>query len=113
MAGKTASKIRFAKQSPSQTRRPAEGAEGRILFLASDPRGDIMKMTLATDGVEREPMRRALRKIWRAQSGASAIEYGLLLAFIAVVLMVAAKLMSTNISDNFEAVAAEIDKTAA
>lgn len=58
-------------------------------------------------------MRRALRKIWRDQSGASAIEYGLLLAFIAVVLMVAVKLMSTNISDNFEEVAAEIDETAA
>ena len=54
-----------------------------------------------------------VQKIWRDQSGAAAVEYGLLLAFIAVVIIVSLNLMSTNISSNFENTAAELDSTPA
>ncbi len=58
-------------------------------------------------------MRRVVQQIWRGQSGAAAVEYGLLLAFIAVVIIVSLNLMSTNISSNFENTAAELDSTPA
>ena len=79
--------------------------------MVCDLCGDTIRVTLAAGLARREPMRRVVQKIWRDQSGASAVEYGLLLAFIAVVLMVAVKLMSANISSNFEITAAELDST--
>jgi pilus assembly protein Flp/PilA len=44
-------------------------------------------------------------KFFKREEGASAVEYGLLVALIAVVIMVAVALVGTNISDVFNTVA--------
>ena len=38
---------------------------------------------------------------WRSQEGATAVEYGLLVALIAVVIIVAVTLLGTNLKDIF------------
>lgn len=49
-----------------------------------------------------------IQKFIRDEAGASAVEYGLLVALIAVVIIGAVQLLGQNISSNFNAVAGSI-----
>ena len=49
-----------------------------------------------------------LRKLWQDEAGASAVEYGLLVALIAVVIISAVTLLGTNLSTKFNSVASSI-----
>jgi pilus assembly protein Flp/PilA len=51
---------------------------------------------------------KAIRKFWQDDSGASAVEYGLLVALIAAVIIVAVSLLGTNLSSKFNRVAGSI-----
>jgi pilus assembly protein Flp/PilA len=46
--------------------------------------------------------------LFEDEEGATAVEYGLMLALIAVVIMVAVALLGTNISDKFNTVATTV-----
>ncbi len=46
-----------------------------------------------------------LKKLWRDEEGASAVEYGLMVALIAVVIIVAVTALGTNLSGKFQTVA--------
>lgn len=46
-----------------------------------------------------------LWNIWKDESGASAVEYGLLVALIAVVIITAVTTLGTNLSGKFSSVA--------
>jgi len=46
-----------------------------------------------------------LLKLWKEESGASAVEYGLLVALIAVVIITAVTTLGTNLSGKFNSVA--------
>lgn len=48
------------------------------------------------------------RKISRRDEGATAVEYGLMVALIAVVIIVAVTLLGGNLADTFDAVADSI-----
>ena len=48
---------------------------------------------------------KTLTNFWSDESGATAIEYGLLASLIAVVIIGAVKLVGTNLSTKFNAVA--------
>ena len=50
-------------------------------------------------------MKQAIRRFISDESGATAIEYGLLASLIAVVIIGAVKLVGTNLSNKFNAVA--------
>jgi len=49
-----------------------------------------------------------IRNFFKDESGASAVEYGLLVALIAVVIIGAVTTLGTNLSDKFTAVAGAI-----
>ena len=49
-----------------------------------------------------------LRKLWQDEAGASAVEYGLLVALIAVVIISAVTLLGTNLSTTFNTAATTI-----
>ena len=49
-----------------------------------------------------------LRKLWRDEGGASAVEYGLLVALIAIVIISAVTLLGTNLSSIFSTAATSI-----
>jgi pilus assembly protein Flp/PilA len=49
-----------------------------------------------------------LKRFFQDESGASAVEYGLLVALIAVVIMVAVTTLGTNLSTKFASVATKI-----
>ncbi len=49
-----------------------------------------------------------LRKLWQDEGGASAVEYGLLVALIAVVIISAVTLLGTNLSTTFTSAANSI-----
>ena len=51
----------------------------------------------------------SLVKLWREEQGATAVEYGLVVALIAVVMLVAVQVLGTTISRKFEMVASELD----
>ena len=46
-----------------------------------------------------------LQKFWNDESGATAIEYGLIAALVSVAVIGSAKLLGTNISKTFDKVA--------
>ena len=50
-------------------------------------------------------MRNLITKLIRDENGATAIEYGLIAALIAVVIIAAVKLVGTNLSTTFNSVA--------
>jgi pilus assembly protein Flp/PilA len=50
----------------------------------------------------------ALKRFWTDESGATAVEYGLMVALIAVVIIAAVGLLGTNLSARFNQVAGSI-----
>ena len=53
----------------------------------------------------------AMRKFWSDEQGATAVEYGLMVALIAVVMIVSVKALGTAISSKFQTVASELNNT--
>ncbi len=51
----------------------------------------------------------SLVKLWREEQGATAVEYGLVVALIAVVMLVAVQALGTAISTKFQMIATELD----
>jgi pilus assembly protein Flp/PilA len=51
---------------------------------------------------------KAIRNFFKQESGASAVEYGLLVALIAAVIIVAVGLLGTNLSGKFQRVATSV-----
>ena len=56
-----------------------------------------------------EPMKSLMWKIWREEEGATAVEYALMVALIAVVIIVAVRSLGTSVSDKFDVVATAVD----
>jgi pilus assembly protein Flp/PilA len=52
----------------------------------------------------RNTMVATMRKLWNDESGATAVEYGLMVALIAVVIILAVTTLGTNLRDKFETV---------
>jgi pilus assembly protein Flp/PilA len=50
----------------------------------------------------------ALIKLWKNEDGATAIEYGLIAALIAVAAIAAFQLVGTNLSDTFHGIATQL-----
>lgn len=50
----------------------------------------------------------AVKRFWNDESGATAVEYGLMVALIAVVIIAAVKLLGGNLSTKFNQVATEV-----
>jgi pilus assembly protein Flp/PilA len=53
-------------------------------------------------------MSRALTKLFKNENGATAIEYGLIAALIAVAAIAAFQLVGTNLSDTFHGIATQL-----
>ncbi len=53
-------------------------------------------------------MKTILKSLWRDEEGATMVEYGLLVALIAIVALTAVKLLGTNLSSVFNTVATSI-----
>ncbi|NSL54725.1 Flp family type IVb pilin [Uliginosibacterium aquaticum] len=51
---------------------------------------------------------KTLRTFWQDEEGATAIEYGLMAALIAVVIIAAVRLIGTNLDATFDAVGAAV-----
>jgi pilus assembly protein Flp/PilA len=49
-----------------------------------------------------------IRRFWRDEEGPTAVEYGLMVALIAVVIIIAVALLGTNLSTLFSYIAGEI-----
>jgi pilus assembly protein Flp/PilA len=47
----------------------------------------------------------AMKRFWNDESGATAVEYGLMVALIAVVIIVSVALLGTNLNTKFDTVA--------
>jgi pilus assembly protein Flp/PilA len=62
-------------------------------------------------GPNREKSEMNLRKFLRDESGATAIEYGLIAACIAIAIIVAAQGVGTQLNATFEKVAAKLDES--
>ena len=54
-------------------------------------------------------MKKLAKRIWRDEEGATAVEYGLIVALIAVVIIVAVRSLGTSISAKFDQVAGELN----
>ena len=54
-------------------------------------------------------MKTLAKRIWRDEEGATAVEYGLIVALIAVVMVVAVRSLGTSISTKFDQVAGELN----
>jgi pilus assembly protein Flp/PilA len=50
----------------------------------------------------------AMKRFWNDESGATAVEYGLMVALIAVAIIIAVTLVGTNLEARFNEVAEEI-----
>ena len=50
-----------------------------------------------------------MKRTWRAEEGATAVEYALMVALIAVVMIVAVRALGTSVSAKFNMVATELD----
>lgn len=57
-------------------------------------------------------MKKLMQKLLKNESGATAIEYGLIAALIAVVIISGVSALGTNMDDQFQTVADEIASTA-
>ena len=51
----------------------------------------------------------AMGKFWSDEQGATAVEYGLVVALIAVVMLVAVRALGTAISTKFDMIATQLD----
>jgi pilus assembly protein Flp/PilA len=51
----------------------------------------------------------AMKRFWNDESGATAVEYGLMVALIAVVIIVAVTALGVNLSEMFSGVAGQIE----
>jgi pilus assembly protein Flp/PilA len=49
-----------------------------------------------------------MRKLWKDEEGATAVEYGLMVALIAVFIIGAVQLVGTNLEGTFQTVAAAL-----
>ena len=58
-------------------------------------------------------MKNLLMNMWRDEDGATAVEYGLMVALIAVVIIAAVTLLGTNLSEKFDTVAQEVGNAGA
>ena len=58
-------------------------------------------------------MMNLMKKIWREEEGATAVEYALMVALIAVVIIVAVRSLGTSVSEKFGVVATAIDAAGA
>ena len=54
-------------------------------------------------------MKSLMKRIWKEEEGATAVEYGLMVALIAVVIIVAVRALGTSISEKFDVVATAMD----
>ncbi len=54
-------------------------------------------------------MKNLMKKVWREEEGATAVEYALMVALIAVVIIVAVRSLGTSVSEKFDIVATAID----
>ncbi len=54
-------------------------------------------------------MKSLMKKIWREEEGATAVEYALMVALIAVVIIVAVKSLGTSVSEKFSLVATAVE----
>ena len=54
-----------------------------------------------------------LIRFFKDEEGATAVEYGLMVALIAVVIITAVGLLGTNLSDKFDTVATEVSNAGA
>lgn len=54
-------------------------------------------------------MSKLAQGIWRGEDGATAVEYGLIIALIAVVMIVAVRSLGTSISAKFQQVSTELN----
>lgn len=54
-------------------------------------------------------MKSLMRKIWREEEGATAVEYALMVALIAVAIIVAVRSLGTSVSEKFDVVATAVD----
>ena len=54
-------------------------------------------------------MKNLMKKVWREEEGATAVEYALMVALIAVVIIVAVRSLGTSVSEKFDIVAGAID----
>ncbi|HSK18063.1 MAG TPA: Flp family type IVb pilin [Longimicrobiales bacterium] len=50
----------------------------------------------------------AMKRFWNDESGATAVEYGLMVALIAVVIIVSVALLGTNLNNKFNSVAGSV-----
>jgi pilus assembly protein Flp/PilA len=57
---------------------------------------------------EKESMKALIQKFFQEEEGATAVEYGLLVALIAVVIMAAVGTLGTNLNTKFSSVATSI-----
>jgi pilus assembly protein Flp/PilA len=53
-----------------------------------------------------------MKKLWSDESGATAVEYGLMVALIAVAIIVAVQTLGGNLSDTFDEVAGKVGEAA-
>ena len=53
-------------------------------------------------------MRSMFKKLFRSEEGATMVEYGLMVALIAVVCIAAVTLLGTNLSAQFDTIAAKV-----
>lgn len=58
-------------------------------------------------------MKNLLMNMWKDEDGATAVEYGLMVALIAVVIIAAVTLLGTNLSEKFDTVAQEVGNAGA
>jgi len=49
-----------------------------------------------------------IKRFWREEEGATAVEYGLMVALIAAVIIGAVTMIGTNLDDLFQSVAGEL-----
>jgi pilus assembly protein Flp/PilA len=54
----------------------------------------------------------AMKRFWNDESGATAVEYGLMVALIAVVIIIGVTLLGTTLNDLFTGVAGEVGDVA-
>jgi pilus assembly protein Flp/PilA len=88
----------------AQYPRPAERAEPTLPGTADSPAS--RHNTLAER--PEDTMVSAMKRFWNDESGATAVEYGLMVALIAVVIIAAVTLLGTNASTKFNDAATAI-----
>ena len=60
-------------------------------------------------GTNKEKSMNGFARFWREEDGATAVEYALMVALIAVVIIVAVRAVGTSVSAKFDLVATELD----